>query len=68
MRQLVCCNHVLFELSSNVIFGGGVIMTLTQAELVLEEKEKYSEPVVEKASNIVMEDHFLEEVMMLRRE
>ena len=43
-------------------------MTLTQAELVLEEKEKYSEPVVEKASNIVMEDHFLEEVMMLRRE
>ena len=43
-------------------------MTLTQAELVLEEKEKYSEPVVETASNIVMEDFYLDEIMKMRRE
>jgi hypothetical protein len=43
-------------------------MTLTQAELVLEEKEKYSGPIIDKAANMVMEDHFLEEVMILRRE
>lgn len=43
-------------------------MTLEQAELVLEEKEKYSGPVVDKASNIIMEDHFLDEIMKMRRE
>lgn len=43
-------------------------MTLTQAELVLEEKDKYSEPIVEKASNIVMEDYYLDEIMKMRRE
>lgn len=43
-------------------------MTLTQAELVLEEKEKYSGQIVDKAANMVMEDHFLEETMVLRRE
>jgi hypothetical protein len=43
-------------------------MTLTQAELVLEEKEKYPEPVVDRAANIIMEDYYLDEAMMLRRE
>ena len=43
-------------------------MTLTQAELVLKEKEKYPEPVVDKAANIIMADYYLEESMMLRRE
>jgi hypothetical protein len=43
-------------------------MTLTQAELVLEEKEKYPEPLVDRASNIVMEDHYLDEIMKMRRE
>jgi hypothetical protein len=43
-------------------------MTLTQAELVLEEKEKYPEPLVDMAANIVMENYFLDEAMMLRRE
>jgi hypothetical protein len=43
-------------------------MTLEQAELVLEEKEKYSGPVVEKASNIIMKDFYLDEIMKLRRE
>ena len=68
MRQLVCCRYVFFELPSDVTFGGGIIMTLEQAELVLEEKEKYSGPVVERASNIVMEDFYLDEVMRMRRE
>jgi len=43
-------------------------MTLRQAELVLEERDKYANEIVDKAANIVMEDHFLDEVMMLRRE
>ena len=43
-------------------------MTLSQAELVLEEKEKYSSPIVDRAANMVMEDCFLEEIMVLRRE
>ena len=43
-------------------------MTLTQAELVLEEKEKYSAPVVDTAVNMVMEDHFIDEIMSTRRE
>ena len=43
-------------------------MTLSQAELVLEEREKYPGPVIDRAANIVMEDHFLEETMVLRRE
>lgn len=43
-------------------------MTLSQAELVLEEKEKYSGPIVDKAANMVMEDRFLDEVMKMRRE
>lgn len=43
-------------------------MTLEQAELVLEEKDKYSEPVVEKAVNMVMEDYFINESMSIRRE
>jgi hypothetical protein len=43
-------------------------MTLTQAELVLEEKEKYPEPIVNRASNIIMEDHYIDEIMKMRRE
>lgn len=43
-------------------------MTLTQAELVLGEKEKYPEPIVDEAANIIMEDYYLDEAMMLRRE
>lgn len=43
-------------------------MTLTQAELVLEEKEKYPDPLVDMAANIVMKDWYLDEAMMLRRE
>ena len=43
-------------------------MTLTQAELVLEEKEKYPEPLVDRAANIVMKDWYLDEVMSTRRE
>ena len=43
-------------------------MTLKQAELILEEKDKYSEPIVDKAANTVMEDYYMDEVMMLRRE
>ena len=43
-------------------------MTLTQAELVLEEKEKYPETLVDKAANMIMEDWYLDEAMMLRRE
>jgi len=43
-------------------------MTLTQAELVLEEKDKYPEKIVDRAANIVMRDYYLEETMKLRRE
>jgi len=43
-------------------------MTLTQAELVLEEKEKYPEPIVDRASEIIMEDYYLDEIMKARRE
>jgi len=43
-------------------------MTLKQAELVLEERDKYSVEIRDKAADIVMEDHYLDEVMMLRRE
>jgi hypothetical protein len=43
-------------------------MTLTQAELVLEEKEKYPQKIVDKAANIIMEDYYLDEAMALRRE
>jgi len=43
-------------------------MTIEQAELVLSEKEKYSGPIVDKAANTVMEDYYMDEVMMLRRE
>lgn len=43
-------------------------MTVEQAELVLEEKEKYPEPIVDKAANIVMKDWYLDEVMSTRRE
>lgn len=43
-------------------------MTVEQAELVLEEKEKYPEPIVDKAANIVMKDWYLDEIMILRRE
>jgi hypothetical protein len=43
-------------------------MTLTQAELVLGEKEKYPESLVDRAANIVMKDHYLDEAMMLWRE
>jgi len=43
-------------------------MTLTQAELVLEEKDKYPEKIVDKAANIIMKDWYLDEAMLLRRE
>ena len=43
-------------------------MTLTQAELVLEEKDKYPEPIVDRAANVVMEDRFLDEIMSMKRE
>ena len=43
-------------------------MTLTQAELVLKEKDKYPEPIVDRASNIVMKDYYLDEIMKMRRE
>lgn len=43
-------------------------MTLKQAELVLEEKDKYAVEIIDKAADIVMEDWYLDEVMMLRRE
>ena len=43
-------------------------MTLTQAELVLEEKDKYPEKIVDKAANIIMKDWYLDEIMSLRRE
>ena len=43
-------------------------MTLSQAELGLEEREKYPGPIVDKAANIVMKDWYLEEIMILRRE
>lgn len=43
-------------------------MTLRQAELVLEEQGKYAKELVDKAANVVMEDYYLEETMLLRRE
>lgn len=43
-------------------------MTLTQAELVLEEKEKYPEPIVDRAANIVMKNYYLDEIMWMKRE
>ncbi len=43
-------------------------MTLEQAELVLDEKEKYPNPIVDRAANIIMENHYLDEAMRMRRE
>jgi len=43
-------------------------VTLAQAELVLSEKEKYPDPIVNRAADIVMRDFYLDEIMILKRE